>query len=115
MKKLLLILLMLVLPLQMTWAAASAYCQHEDGKAAHHFGHHGHEHKTKAEAEKKPAKGQPHSDCHFCHGYSHASPGDQAMLDVLDPGSARGEPPSLIYASHIPDGPKRPNWLPLAV
>ena len=49
MKKFFLILLLFVLPLQMSWAAASAYCLHEEGKAAQHPGHHSHQHKASAD------------------------------------------------------------------
>jgi hypothetical protein len=111
MKKFFLILLLLVLPLQMSWAAASAYCQHEQDSSARHLGHHGHEHKAKS--EQTPAKkdaGQPHSDCNFCHGIGQASIPATSGLVALAPGSLAVAPCPFFYASHIPDGPKRPDW-----
>ncbi|MDC8760742.1 hypothetical protein [Janthinobacterium fluminis] len=115
MKRIFLILLLLALPLQMSWAAASAYCLHEEGKSAQHLGHHSHEHKAKA--EKTPAKkdnGQPHSDCNFCHGIGQATFPITAHLAVFSPGSSPVEASPIFYASHIPDGPKRPDWRSVA-
>jgi hypothetical protein len=115
MKKFFLILLLLVLPLQMSWAAASAYCQHEQDQTARHLGHHGHEHQDKA--EQPPAKkdaGQPHSDCNFCHGIGQASFPIDSALPLLRPGSAAVPPSPFHYSSHIPDGPKRPDWRSVA-
>ncbi|MET3133552.1 cytochrome c553 [Oxalobacteraceae bacterium GrIS 1.11] len=115
MKKFFLILLMIVLPLQMSWAAASAYCQHEEGQSARHLGHHSHQHQAKAEAkaEQPPAKqagGQVHSDCHFCHAMGVAALPAISGLATLSPGSLAIAAAPSFYSSHIPDGPKRPNW-----
>lgn len=45
MKRLFAILLMLILPLQWSYAAVADYCQHEEVVAAQdHFGHHAHKH-----------------------------------------------------------------------
>lgn len=120
MKKFFLLLLLFVLPLQLSWAAASAYCQHEEGKAARHLGHHSHQHQVDADAADadqgadKNAKGQPHSDCHVCHGIGHAwlPPGNSMTL--FDGASQAVATTPFLYASHIPDAPKRPDWLPLA-
>lgn len=38
------ILLLVLLPIQFSWAAAAAYCEHESGARADHFGHHEHDH-----------------------------------------------------------------------
>lgn len=68
MKKLLLIILLLALPLQISWAAVSAYCQHESGKSASHFGHHSHEHKVQKNDDKKEGSfAKIDSDCIYCH------------------------------------------------
>jgi hypothetical protein len=116
-KKLLVIFLLMVLPLQYSWAAAAVYCQHEKGESAH-FGHHNHEHLTQADepdAEPDaPNKSQKtDGDCEYCHLFFHASllP---AMPEVatLD-GPAPPPPLRLTYSSHIPDGPNLPDW-PLA-
>lgn len=44
MRKVLAILLISLLSLQASWAAAASYCRHEQGAAARHFGHHEHSH-----------------------------------------------------------------------
>jgi hypothetical protein len=73
MKRALLILLMLLLPLQFSFAAASAYCADETVKNAEHFGHHEHngaELMKKAEVHSDTnsiEKSAGDSDCHFCH------------------------------------------------
>lgn len=86
MRRFLLIVLMFVLPLQWSWAAAASLCGHEAaGPAARHFGHHQHEHHgaaaghdagkstkaAKAEgADKKSGLGSLRADpdCGVCHG-----------------------------------------------
>ncbi|OYO32606.1 cation efflux protein, CzcI family [Janthinobacterium sp. PC23-8] len=121
MKKFFLLLLLLVLPLQMSWAAASAYCLHEEGKAARHLGHHSHQHQADADTDKSEpgkdlkAKGQPHSDCHVCHGIGHAWLPPGASMPVFDSASMAVDSSSVLYVSHIPDGPKRPDWSPVIV
>lgn len=44
MRRLLLVFLLVFMPLQSIWAAASPYCGHESAPQASHFGHHVHEH-----------------------------------------------------------------------
>ncbi|NCV41106.1 MAG: hypothetical protein EBW11_11190 [Betaproteobacteria bacterium] len=40
MRKFLAIFLLVLLPLQFSWAAVAGYCQHEAGVTANHPGHH---------------------------------------------------------------------------
>lgn len=85
MRRFLLIVLMLVLPLQWSWAAAASLCGHEGAPAARHFGHHQHEHHGAAAghdagkgskagksegADKKAGLGSlaADPDCGVCHG-----------------------------------------------
>lgn len=110
-KRLLFVLLMLILPLQSAWAAASAYCQHEQGTAMQHFGHHAHQHQA---ADKDKSGGGPqatfHADCAFCHlgcvGVVTSS------LDI--PSSAPTSPAVSPEISFLPtiflEGPERPKW-----
>lgn len=44
MRKVFAILLISLLSLQASWAAAASYCRHEQGAAVRHFGHHEHLH-----------------------------------------------------------------------
>lgn len=73
MKRFFAFLLMLVLPLQFSFAAASAYCGHEQGVAARHAGHHQHQHLKDAVEltgdQKSPSEipSAQHADCGQCH------------------------------------------------
>lgn len=75
----LLIVLMVLLPAQFSWAAAAPYCAHESNPISFHVGHHAHVHegasseakRTPSEPEKEAVKSplaSDHSDCHYCHG-----------------------------------------------
>ncbi len=115
-KKLILILLLVILPFQFSWAVAGAYCQHEQGKTSQHFGHHAHQHQAKADVpDAKGEMGKLHTDCSSCHGagcvvfaVAHPTPG---VLPVV---RDYVEPLPISYTSHIPDGPRRPDRLPVA-
>lgn len=73
MRRLFLVFMMCLLPLQWSWATAASVCEHEAGKA--HFGHHEHEHRAAemgpshhaddGHAHELPGK---HPDCQVCHG-----------------------------------------------
>lgn len=111
------IVLLVLLPLQLSWAAVAGYCQHESGVTANHTGHHSHDHQTADPHE--PAKdgvssaGGQH-DCATCHlGCFAAMASD---LTTLAAATDRGYPsvhdinPSLSLA----DRPERPQWPALA-
>ncbi|MFZ5508695.1 MAG: hypothetical protein ACOZCP_01445 [Pseudomonadota bacterium] len=110
-KRLLFVLLMLILPLQAVWAAAGAYCQHEQGQAAWHFGHHDHRHKASpGDGEQGNPGGTADTDC----GYHHASDSktvlpsaDAAVPDTSTQFSCFRLPRLSDLA---PDEPERPNW-----
>jgi hypothetical protein len=106
---------MTFLPLQFSWSAASAYCQHEEtSTAAHHFGHHLHVHQIDAKDKNSSSKNNKafHLDCSFCHvshfavdipRYSSAQPKTEAMLlNLYDS--------PLFYTSYISKGLDRPDW-----
>jgi hypothetical protein len=46
MRRWLTILLLVVLPLQFSWAAAASYCQHDEDASTQHVGHHDHQHQA---------------------------------------------------------------------
>ncbi|RZI40012.1 DUF2946 domain-containing protein [Herbaspirillum sp. HC18] len=113
MKKLLLIFLLVLLPLQFCWAAAAAYCQHEGEKSAQHFGHHSHKHDAKADLPDNADKGgkvKIHVDCGYCHLSCQVSALTTVPEVVLPTGSTHVEKPARPYSSHIPDGLQRPDW-----
>lgn len=72
MRRLLLIFLMVLMPLQSAWSAAASVCAHETGSDVSHFGHHPHKHEgAKANTDTEKADGSAlgcHSDCGVCHG-----------------------------------------------
>lgn len=130
MRRLLLIFLLVFLPLQSIWAAASPYCSHEAAPEAAHFGHHVHEHDHAVAHDAMADASSPQDgptvtplptdsagtdmDCHVCHGA-----GNAVFAHVGGPspwvGSARPVPwvePALTAPN--PYRPERPNWAPLA-
>ena len=73
MRKLLAFIVLLILPLQLAFAAAAEYCDHAKADRGNHFGHHVHKaEKGKTGSEKKSGY-EP--ECGFCGlGCSHAQP-----------------------------------------
>lgn len=109
-KKLLIILMLLVLPLQFSWAVAAVYCQHESGLAVKHFGHHEHKHQAGADSSDSKGKvGQVHNDCGYCHALNLASFPSLSSQAVTPPDSLKIESHSVLFSSYIPDGPRRPD------
>jgi hypothetical protein len=117
MRRWLLVLLMACLPLQLSWAAVAAYCQHEQAPAqAAHFGHHAHQHHDQGAAAKQDGHADKKrlqavdDDCGTCQ-LGHAQPllTDAPALapPALPPRVARQ--PGLPD-SHIPALPERPDW-----
>ena len=117
MRKWLAILLLVFVPLQLSWAAAASYCQHETGTSAKHFGHHDHQHKT---ADGKDASsdsvktigGDP--DCASCHaGCLSALLGAVAIASLADSSLDTAE-----YGARLTSPPferlERPQWRALA-
>lgn len=128
----LVLFLLVLLPLQMSWAAVAGYCAHTAATDAAHFGHHGHEdhpHANQAQSSAKPeaaadAAAKPggkassdkalDADCGHCHSH--------CLGALLMPGPA--EPAALgrsfqaaaDEAAHAqpPVPPERPQWAPLA-
>ena len=120
MKRLFLILLLLVLPIQMSWSAASRYCQHEHGKAAQHFGHHEHKHQASAiEVAKESVKDSTSSkllavdtDCGVCQFNSAAITTKQ--FDPLAKYFSQMAPvfSEIDFITSLrPERPERPKWL----
>lgn len=114
-RRLFLIILLMILPLQLSWAAAGAYCKHEKGAASNHFGHHVHQHQAKSDTpDSKGEFGKVHNDCSSCHGIGFALFMEWPGLDVVAPRQLFVLPHPFPYLSHIPDGPRRPDRLSVA-
>lgn len=66
-KRIIVVFLMLVMSFQMAWAVPSSYCQHEQGVAVQHFGHHTHQHQDNGKAHPGKVPGSLDDDCAYCH------------------------------------------------
>jgi hypothetical protein len=114
MNKWLAIFLLVFLPLQLTWTVADAYCQHESGLAAQHFGHHDHQHAPDAGKPVTPDPAQfgaSDPDCGDCLAGSVSVLADSLTIAML-PNLAPALP---HYRAHLPFPPRqpieRPQWL----
>ncbi|MGD9944269.1 MAG: hypothetical protein AB7S98_13635 [Burkholderiaceae bacterium] len=132
MRRWLLALMFIVLPLQASWAAAAAYCAHESGAAARHLGHHEHEghlhdsgdavrgtsdkvaDKAPDKAPDSPERGDSGHCCSHCCGQfaallpAWATP----LVDAGPAPPAPGTPDQALAPS--PARPERPQWVALA-
>ncbi|MEH6435077.1 hypothetical protein [Massilia sp. DD77] len=114
MKRFFLILLLVLLPLQFSWAIAGAYCAHEEA-AAPHFGHHVHKHDKANEDGKHDAKKiQLDTDCDYCHHVPTSAifSASSALAQLGPTVHLRYDGPR--YVSYIPDLIPRPDWQALA-
>lgn len=104
--------------LQTSWAAVTTYCQHEQGAAARHVGHHEHQHHHKTlvnAAEKEPQHATPTAnvdlDCSFCHAgcilalLLDATVALTSTTTINLAYTVGLQPPSVPI-----DLPERPNW-----
>lgn len=114
MHRLVLVLVLLLLPSQASWAAVAAYCGHEKGIASKHVGHHQHKHQVSSNDESgdsSPGTRGIDKDCGTCHiNLDLVLP--TVVMPLLDDGS-QSERHRLLrqpYSSFIPRGPERPNW-----
>ena len=116
MRRALLVFLLFLMPLQLSWAAAAAYCDHEEGSNRTHFGHHQHHHnashRTAAGDPAKDSQGKlpfgDDDDCAFCQlAVAQAMISADTELPVL-----AAAPPQFSYRldfrSHIPPAPEIP-------
>lgn len=111
------ILLVVLLPLQVSWAAVADFCAHEHGKAAQHFGHHDDEYHA-WQGDKPSDRQEAPNQRVDGHQHSHLSgflglPAVTAVA-MTGPGQAASAEVSPIHSSAPPDQPDRPNWQPLA-
>jgi hypothetical protein len=120
MRRLVMIFLLVLVPLQLSWAALSAYCPHETASLARQAGEHHHKH-----AHLTDAGQQDHSDphatgsvdadsgvCHAGHGTAIFGAGRLPAVSVLSETYSAYQiqvpsPPSLPL-------PERPNWTAFA-
>lgn len=121
-RRLLAIALLALLPLQFSWAAVAAYCEHEAAVGAGHPGHHEHAHHGDASLDADSDRsanstaGSGDVECSHCHCHGHCN-GLLTLPDGL-PGGLSTAPPSAsadeAEGAHAPARPERPQWAPLA-
>lgn len=109
MRRFLALLLLAILPLQLSWAGVAVYCQHEPAQSAQHFGHHAHEVQAQADdSGDSSAQGAGGVDCSYhlpaakCY-FEVLSLVDPALTDVLNAS------PPVAFSSFIPSGLDRPD------
>lgn len=120
-KKILIILMLFVMPLQATWAMAAAYCQHEEDVTPVHFGHHEHEydhdhedeheHVQNSDEAKQNTSGLVQIDVHDCHG--HTAGLLLAAFEIPLESFTEGPPifDTSLNAPGVVALPERPQWL----
>lgn len=118
MRRALSILLVFMLALQSVWGAAEPYCQHEQGRAAHHIGHHMHDlvadddHSAQASSH-----GADHTKAKSVVDHDHQCCSAWGLLPDLAVNWPAASWPSALYAEpahayRSPDTGRidRPNW-----
>ena len=119
MKKVFLILMLCLLPLQYTWAMVASYDMHDAHDTETHFGHHEHD----ADASTSDANSsQPDNqdikklDSHLHLGFFHLSCGELIgyVMPMFEQQTTQVTTPYL-FTYHSPPNyhPERPNWAPL--
>ena len=125
MRRWLLIFLVVLLPMQLSWAAVASYCQHESDSAltTQHMGHHEHMHEADVSSASNEhgdtntnpsANGAVDLDCGTCHAGC-GTPLLQSLTLVMAELSAETHRVSALRLSSQPVSlPERPNWAHLA-
>lgn len=104
-----------IIALQFSWTAIGAYCMHETGRGAQHFGHHQHVEdgdELPLAAKDAPAalkKFSVHAHCASCHHATVAIDAVHIPLYVQLAGSAP-EARVLPLQSAYGAPPERPQW-----
>lgn len=116
MKRFLLILFVMMLPLQAAWSAVGAYCTHANDAATGHFGHHSHQHaELKVDGEPEPETASGSATDNDCCGLCHcAYLATVLRIGLLDSASSPGIGAQALPPLPITIRPERPNWSVLA-
>ena len=120
MRRWLTLVLLVLLPIQFTWASAAPYCQHEVTDSFH-FGHHVHEHLASPSADAQGDGSQDQggnqdrgltvdSDCGYCQfSVVKSLPVPQLAFANVSMGSV-STMPLASFKFRAPDRLERPNW-----
>lgn len=120
MKKIFLILLLFLLPLQYTWAMVAGYDTHDAQDTEIHFGHHEHD-SVDNHTDNTDLIGDNESDSqtqttkiHEHFGFLHISSGEVLSHDLpIFVAEAKQPAFQYLFTYHSPPNyqPERPNWL----
>ncbi len=123
MRRWLLIFLVVLLPMQLSWAAVASYCQHESSTATttQHVGHHEHQHEAEAASANNSDKsthpssaGAVDVDCGTCHAGC-CTAMLQSPIPVMAKLPSETHSATAVCLSSQPASlPERPNWAHLA-
>ncbi|MEO3713749.1 hypothetical protein [Roseateles flavus] len=115
MRRYIVLVMLIVLPLQFCWAAAAIYCSHESATSVTHFGHHGHQHQAGSQGEAgATVKAKVGSlvldeDCSVCHSCAASGVLPSQLSHAECFGSAPALPTTLLFESYVPSGLERPD------
>lgn len=109
-KKLFVIFLLLVMPLQASWAVVATYCQHEQDVTAQHLGHHEHAHEHDSDASDKDSSNKRGADAHDCHGHTVGLLVIPFTLSLNLPSAVIPQSSPSRLASGLSSPPERPQW-----
>ena len=116
MRRFLVVLMLCLLPFQMSWATVADYCGHEQGKSTQHFGHHDDEHKwfsDNPDSDKQPGKFDlGHDHCHMSSFLGILN--ETAFIASVSPVLPSFRCDQRVYSSLALDRPERPKWQILA-
>jgi hypothetical protein len=122
MRRWLAVFLLVLLPLQFSWAAAASYCQHEQDARTQHVGHHEHQHAASSppadigsddgvadDAGRLSATGN-HPDCGYCNFSIAKSFASLSQLPPTPPSHVHVASSARAVESVLFDRIERPDW-----
>jgi hypothetical protein len=112
-KRLAIILLMVLLPLQAAWGVVGGYCLHQEREAdRQHFGHHVHQHQaTDQDDADGTTTSSSDADCSLCHLGCVGVVTSAVEILLFTPTSWAASPLNRLIFAVFLQGPERPNWL----
>ncbi len=114
MRRLIILLLLCLLPLQTSWAMVADYCGYEQNKAVQHFGHHDDEHHKASPStladSTAPEQGNSSLDHDHCHLSSFLGALSEYTFSMRAPLQLSLHRDDQSYAFLAADKPARPNW-----
>ena len=116
MKRYLAIFLLMLLPLQFSWAAMAGYCEHETAVSAKHPGQHSHDH-TSVDHQETVQNAEPSCmdhDCAACHLGCAASLVNDLNTTTAAVSDNHALHLQVIASQHLRERPERPQWPVLA-